>query len=337
MKSSTNDNSNVMSGAVTSTGLDLLFAASQLTTTSSGGADPNDHHRPSLPVNNVQYSYPPPRDAASTSNNQDVAAPSNNDGGDVYSPVVDNSAKSFVQLLMDILNVPDPDHASIICWVPDGKSFLIADQERFETELLPTYFRGSMFNSFVRKLNRWGFRRLKRTGHASSFAHDLFVRDKPWLCGRMRCQSKPNFKKVPTKVTDDVRQSAFDAATDVAIPPCVDVQHAAPSTSSGLYSNINVTQPLSTLQPPLSTTVPFDVTKIPSSPIEERLRRELLLASITQMQQRPLAQMPQLQMNPNQLQYLNNISALTDEALAPRYLQPSSMSQYTRDLLRRNN
>eukprot|EP00984_Skeletonema_dohrnii_P037698 scaffold40043_cov128-Skeletonema_dohrnii-CCMP3373.AAC.1 len=95
MKSSTNDNSNVMSGAVTSTGLDLLFAASQLTTTSSGSADPNDH-RPYLPANNGQYSYPPPRDATSTSNNQDVAAaPSNNDGGDVYSPVVDNSAKSF--------------------------------------------------------------------------------------------------------------------------------------------------------------------------------------------------------------------------------------------------
>eukprot|EP00986_Skeletonema_menzelii_P019919 scaffold29574_cov223-Skeletonema_menzelii.AAC.1 len=291
--SSTTDTSKLPSGAATSTGLDLLFAATQLT--SSRGS----HHRTSVPVpvNHGQYLYPPPPQRGvvdAISNHADPARSS--DGGDAYSQVVEPSyTKSFVQLLMDILN--DRRNASIICWVPDGQSFLIADQKRFEQEILPTVFRGSLFNSFVRKLNRWGFRRLKRTGHSSSFAHDMFIRDKPWLCANMRCISKPSFKKVP----HDVRQSAFDAGASVTISHSDNMKHDGPTSNSSHYSNMNVSQPLSSPS--------LDVSNIPPSAaendVEESMKRELLYASIAQSQ---------FQMD-HQMQYLNNLSALADEEL----------------------
>jgi len=282
-----------------SAGLDLLFAASQLTSSSSSDST---HDRPSKLLREREPHYIHPTFSYSASYD-DVVSPSSYSSSDgenelsyyphteptnhstveptCYSPYQPNS-RSFVQILMDLLNTADYHHGSVIFWVPDGKSFLIADQNRFEKEILPTYFRGTLFNSFVRKLNRWGFRRLKRTGHISSFAHDLFRRDKPWLCSRMKCQSKPNFKKVPAKVKDDVRQYAYgDAATDFSISPV----HEPPASGGRLVSNIHVMHSLpapqfdvTNIPPPLGMSKP----SIPPSNMsnEELRRRQLLIASI---------------------------------------------------------
>jgi hypothetical protein len=300
--------------------LDLLFAASQLTSSSSSDFT---HDSPSMPVNHGES----PCIHLAGRAYGDVVSPSSDGELSYYSPrAAEPNSGSFVQILMDILNITDPAHTSIICWVPDGKSFLIADQNRFEKEILPTYFRGSLFNSFVRKLNRWGFRRLKRTGHASSFAHDLFLRDKPWLCSRMKCQSKPNFKKLNAKVKDDVRQYACgNVATYFSISPREDVH--APSPSGGrLVSNNYVMQSLST--------PPSNVTNIPSPPtlpsnmsMDELQQRQLLIASISKTsemeRQLLVAQMHQRrQLQILEMQHLKDKSALTDESLAQRHLQP---------------
>lgn len=112
-----------------------------------------------------------------------------------------NQEESFPQFLHEILVIPECQ--SIVHWLPDGLSFIIADKERFSSEILPKYFRGALLNSFIRKLNRWGFRRVKRRrkGEESSFAHSNFVRDKPWLCLRMKCKSKPTYHKVKVSST----------------------------------------------------------------------------------------------------------------------------------------
>jgi len=271
-----------------SAGLDLLFAASQLKPRPISSSDSiRNHPFKLLYEGEPHYIHPTFSYSASY---DDVVSPSSypsrNRGNEhsYHSTVAPNyyslsetNSRSFVQVLMDLLNTADYHHGSVIFWVPDGKSFLIADQNRFEKEILPTYFRGTLFNSFVRKLNRWGFRRLKRTGHISSFAHDLFRRDKPWLCSRMKCQSKPNFKKVPAKVKDDVRQYAYgDAATDFSISPV----HEPPASGGRLVSNSHV---MHSLPAP-----PCDVPNIPPPSIppfdmstEELRQRQLLIASIT--------------------------------------------------------
>src|SRR6056300_656243 len=168
--------------AARSSGLDLLFAASQLTSSFNGSmVSVSDQHR-SLSAATVDTS------SGNVSRRDDV----------MHDPsIVDNNPKSFVQILMHILS--DTNNASIIFWDRDGQSFLITDQELFEKTILPTYFRGSLFNSFIRRLGRWGFRRTKRTGRTSGFANDYFVRDKPWLSLQMKCQSKPSFKKLNAK------------------------------------------------------------------------------------------------------------------------------------------
>ncbi len=112
---------------------------------------------------------------------------------DAFQPV-----KTFPQILHEILSTPECQ--PIIHWLPDGLSFIIADKHRFSDEILPTYFNRGVLRSFVRKLNRWGFRRVKsrRKGEESSFAHNSFVRDKPSLCSEMKCKSKPSYHKAPS-------------------------------------------------------------------------------------------------------------------------------------------
>eukprot|EP00984_Skeletonema_dohrnii_P014807 scaffold6297_cov61-Skeletonema_dohrnii-CCMP3373.AAC.1 len=121
-------------------------------------------------------------------------------------------------------------------WLPDGFSFIIADKQRLSDEILPKYFRQALLNSFVRKLNRWGFRRIKSRckGEESSFAHINFIRDKPWLCSKMRCQSKPSYHKASSAKN---RKKAQKAAIKVVnIPANVDVaasSRAPPSFVAG--------------------------------------------------------------------------------------------------------
>ncbi|KAL7544543.1 hypothetical protein ACHAWF_007919 [Thalassiosira exigua] len=73
-----------------------------------------------------------------------------------------------------------------ITWLPSGRSFCITDQEEFVKSILPRYFREAKFESFSRRLKRWGFRKVYTTGMSQMiFSHDMFHRDKPELCKSM--------------------------------------------------------------------------------------------------------------------------------------------------------
>jgi hypothetical protein len=112
-----------------------------------------------------------------------------------------------------VLNTPE--YQSIAQWLPNGSSssFITADKERFSDEIIPKHFRVALFHSFVRKHNRYGFRRVKShcNGEESSFAHNNFVRDKPWLCLKMNCKSKPIYHKDSWAVSEAVNRLS-DAA-----------------------------------------------------------------------------------------------------------------------------
>lgn len=69
--------------------------------------------------------------------------------------------------------------AKIITWLPSGKSFCILDKERFTKNVLPTYFREAKFESFSRRIKRWGFRKMYTTGLKQViYTHDLFQKDR---------------------------------------------------------------------------------------------------------------------------------------------------------------
>ena len=321
--------------AARSSGLDLLFAASQLTSSFNGSmvAVSDQHH--SLSTATVDTS----------SGNV-----SRRDDNIMHDPsIVDNNPKSFVQILMHILS--DANNASIICWNPDGQSFLITDQELFEKTILPTYFRGSLFNSFVRRLGRWGFRRTKRTGRTSGFANDYFVRDKPWLCLQMKCQSKPSFRKLNAKEKEDVRQRAFDAGVAGA---SASAHLSSPIASTSSDTLDNKSSPISNN----TTTIPSSQNNNNIAPyMGENKQRQLLIESISQTEQMErqifFARFQQRQQLQMEMQHMNSMT--TDEALltAQRYQQQTTATDtgiigstttspiltsqpYTPEMLRRN-
>merc|ERR1711862_768046 len=97
----------------------------------------------------------------------------------------------FPKKLMKMLSRNDWN--DIISWAPGGKSFKIHDREKFMKVLCPTYyFEETKYDSFRRKLNRWGFKILKDGDDAGAFHHEYFLRDNPSLCSKI---TRTNSKK----------------------------------------------------------------------------------------------------------------------------------------------
>ena len=122
---------------------------------------------------------------------------------EAVAPTCAYTAKMFFpEVLMDILN--NKRFAPIISWKADGKSFVIISRNEFEEKVLPAYFE-SNFDSFLRKLKRWGFQREKtRLQGVTSmeFSQKDFRRDERLLCLRMRCNSEKRATPRPTSLID---------------------------------------------------------------------------------------------------------------------------------------
>ena len=96
--------------------------------------------------------------------------------------------KTFQAKLYEILQSEDP---AIISWNEDGTVILIHDKERLSKEVLGKYFRSSQYESFVRQLSFYQFRRtgLDRSkssgdgpeGPIMEFVNDKFTRENPNL------------------------------------------------------------------------------------------------------------------------------------------------------------
>lgn len=76
-------------------------------------------------------------------------------------------------------------HVSILSihslqWTPSGDAFIIgSDLNRLESETLPQYFRHNRFQSLVRQLNFYSFRKINRERNVWIYKHNLFHRDHP--------------------------------------------------------------------------------------------------------------------------------------------------------------
>jgi hypothetical protein len=97
--------------------------------------------------------------------------------------------ETFPEKMMQILESAEYEDA--IWWNPDRVGFSIVPK-KFTEKVLTKYFQGTKFESFVRKLNRWGFKRVKGTGFncVRMFNHDMFHEGKPELLKNMRIVKK---------------------------------------------------------------------------------------------------------------------------------------------------
>jgi len=96
----------------------------------------------------------------------------------------------FPQKLMSILS--RKEFEDIISWMPEGKSFSIHNKNGFSSVLKSLNLQETKFDSFRRKLHRWGFKVVKKgTKDAVEYYHKFFLRDDPILCSSMKsCTDK---------------------------------------------------------------------------------------------------------------------------------------------------
>eukprot|EP00731_Ephydatia_muelleri_P026086 Em0018g186a len=63
--------------------------------------------------------------------------------------------------------VEDAEYQHLISWSESGKTVLIHDYSQFSKDVLPQYFKHCNFNSFVRQLNLYGFRKVTKADQGS--------------------------------------------------------------------------------------------------------------------------------------------------------------------------
>jgi len=100
---------------------------------------------------------------------------------------------SFPVQLMEILS--REGYSNIIMWLPHGKSFIVKDKKKFISIVSPCYFQETKFESFLRKLNRWGFVRISTGDEKGAFYQKLFLRDDPLLSFEIHCNNSNKRKK----------------------------------------------------------------------------------------------------------------------------------------------
>lgn len=111
-----------------------------------------------------------------------------------------------------------PHFSIYLQWLPDGDAFIISDLQRLESETLPTYFRHRRFQSLVRQLNFYNFRKINKERNFWVYKHPLFHRDRPEDLGMLR---RRNCSGVDgRKVRPEVELSNLEA--DIRSPACVD-------------------------------------------------------------------------------------------------------------------
>ena len=92
-----------------------------------------------------------------------------------------SSKKKFPQILMDMIDNEDNNHA--IIWGLDGKSFRIICPNTFTLQILPQFFKPTEYSTFTRRLYWWGFKKISKTGGDQHYYyHKLFMRERRDLC-----------------------------------------------------------------------------------------------------------------------------------------------------------
>ncbi|KAL3802771.1 hypothetical protein HJC23_007548 [Cyclotella cryptica] len=121
-----------------------------------------------------------------------------------------STENNFPKRLMSLLD--DEDVQKVMHWLPCGQAFEILDPELCAGTVLKNHFNSVKFESFIVRLKKWGFDRTdtKVNGRYRSmtFSSELFRRDKPHLCNRMRL--KPNKPPKKAKATKQLSH-LFDA------------------------------------------------------------------------------------------------------------------------------
>lgn len=123
---------------------------------------------------------------------------------------LDPGLLTFPEKLMSLL---DGDCVSdVMWWLPDGDAFCFIP-DVFAEEVLDKHFQGTKFESFTRKLNRWGFKRVagqKVPARTVAYYHNSFTRGHPDLIKEMtggKAKGASSSEKKVRPRSDSIRSS----------------------------------------------------------------------------------------------------------------------------------
>ncbi|KAL7476955.1 hypothetical protein ACHAW6_002779 [Cyclotella cf. meneghiniana] len=168
-----------------------------------------------------------------------------------------STVNNFPNRLISLLE--DEDVQKVMHWLPCGRAFEIVDPELCAETVLKNHFNSVKFESFIVRLKKWGFSRTdtKVNGRYRSmtFSSELFRRDKPHLCHRMKLEpSKTPKKKKSSKPLSHLfdARSVYHNTTPQKSPTvpkfgCKNFQMVKPSWKYPLWQN----SPLSTESTPV--------------------------------------------------------------------------------------
>jgi len=211
----------------------------------------------------LQPSTPPlPDDNTFEQNNTDtlLSSPSSKPMVATVSSSKWTHKQRFPNALLDMLS--NPEFVSIVRWIPNGRAFAIHDESKFTSLILPKYFpRIAVFRSFVRKLNRWGFRSVRGLSDQVEakyvFEHDNFCRDYPSLLPLMVCKSRSRWTKARNEIDSLIVKRENEKrlkrdVVDIDVPQAQAVVRDVPPSRSSIR-----TRPLTPPQPPVPQDVPY--------------------------------------------------------------------------------
>ncbi|KAL3794561.1 hypothetical protein HJC23_008017 [Cyclotella cryptica] len=111
----------------------------------------------------------------------------------------------------------DKNCRSAITWMPSGKSFCILDKEEFANKWLPKYFGEAKFESFSRRLKRWGFHKMFVAGQSQvAYFHDHFQRDRLDLSKMMKGNGSNRINGSLGEVFDPEQYENFSTHQEIA-------------------------------------------------------------------------------------------------------------------------
>jgi hypothetical protein len=105
---------------------------------------------------------------------------------------------AFTEKTFQMINLchENEEYCNWASWTPDGKMFVIKDQEEFAAKIIPKYFDAKQFSSFVRQLNMYGFHKMMSksvckddidagTANYVTYFHQYFQRGQPNLLDKI--------------------------------------------------------------------------------------------------------------------------------------------------------
>jgi hypothetical protein len=103
------------------------------------------------------------------------ATPSLTDAVARLSPPPRTASPLRVHKLPSKLNamLSDPEFNSIISWMPHGRSWKVHNAHLFLEQVIPRFFEYTNYNSFIRLVNAWGFRRILKGPDRNSYYHEV--------------------------------------------------------------------------------------------------------------------------------------------------------------------